>query len=347
MKSVCFVVALLSVSCGGGSTGSPTAPSVSSTSLPPGPGALSFAPISLSAALWCMPMGGLNPPGHTLPSDHGGCAISDPDIPHPGGVGFTGPDLVVVAPGGGLVLTILSRTTGAPDFKIEVAMSSTFTYYIDHIVLDSGIGVGSTLTAGQRIGHTGTNHQAIDLGVYNYQAPLPFVTPSRYGAGLYADGAFKYFTEPVRSQIYAKVRRNSSDKDGRICFDVAGRLSGGWFEQSMPLQFNQMNPADFNKELAFVYDSIEPSLPVIAMGGFEGLPGVWYPWTDDPDFSKVSPSSGVVAYHLLQQPNPGSSFYFALLLVQMTDDSHLKVQVFPGFGASVTGFTDSALTYVR
>ena len=39
----------------------------------------------------------------------------------------------------------------------------------------------------------------------------------------------KYFTEPARSTLYAKVGREGSDKDGKINFDQAGRLAGNWF----------------------------------------------------------------------------------------------------------------------
>ena len=116
----------------------------------------------------------------------------------------------MVAPGGGLVLTVLSRTVGLPDYKIEVAMSSTFTYYIDHIVLDSGITVGSTLTAGQRIGHTGTLDPlatgVLALACGRATRLVRFLTASdkdyeatiRFGRAIYRDHG-------VSPELYAQV----------------------------------------------------------------------------------------------------------------------------------------------
>ena len=69
----------------------------------------------------------------------------------------------------------------------------------------------------------------------NLDRPLTFANPARYSREtLYGDGPLKYFEEPLRSQLYAKVDRDGSERDGRIDYDVKGTLSGNWFADDLP-----------------------------------------------------------------------------------------------------------------
>lgn len=112
--------------------------------------------------------------------------------------------------GSGRIIWMLN-TQG--DMKVQVQMTGEFSYYLDHVILDAGIGVGTQVTAGQRLGQT-----------------------------LHTDSPFKYFAEPLKSQLYAKVRRNAPDKDGRIDYDVRSRLIGNWFHESVAIA-DSMGPA--------------------------------------------------------------------------------------------------------
>src|SRR5438874_1141304 len=147
-------LAALMAACGG--SGTPSGPSATGSSsnssgagVTPGSAVFSQSPIDVAAVSTITPIGNLNPPDHTLPTNHA-------YFFHPSAAG------------------------------------------------------------------------AMDLGIVNNAVTLFFARPDRYIPGtLHADSPFKYFAEPVRSQLYARVA--AADKDGRISFDQTGTLAGNWF----------------------------------------------------------------------------------------------------------------------
>ena len=289
-----FFLLLLVASCsGGGSTGcgcGPTPPN-----LPTGPGTFTVAPIEVARITDLEPLGAMNPSPHTIPTDHvyfyyAWCPTCPP-IPPPL------PVLPVYAPGSGQVVWILA-SAGQPDQKVQVQMTADFSYYLDHIVLDSGITVGITVTAGQRMGQTGSGSSAVDLGVVYQAVTLSgFVNPARYGTSVHTDSPFKYFAESLKSQLYGRVRRTGTDKDGKIDYDVRGRLVGTWFHESVAVA-DSMGPTAWPKQLAFCPDANSPSETRISIGGTVSPSGFWKPGSGDPDPAQVSVANGKVAYHL-------------------------------------------------
>ena len=336
------LILMLLPSCGGG--GGNGGSGGGGNGLPPGPGTFTVSPIEVAAITNLEPLGAMNPPGHTIPTDHvylyyipiniGPVATADP-----------WPVLPVHAPGSGKVSWMISSSGPNTDSKVMVDMTGDFSYSLDHVVLDPGIQVGSTVSAGQRIGQTGPYSGAVDLGVVYRAVTLPgFVNPARYeGQTLHTDSPYKYFTEPLRSQLYALVRRNAADKDGKIDYDVRGRLIGNWFHESVAVA-DSMGPAGWPKQLAFCPDSNNPTQMRVTIGGYCGLLGKWRPSPGDPDPAQVRVASGKVAYRLLYL---GDNSRAGLMLVQLLDDTRMKVQVFPGSSANDGDFTASALIYTR
>lgn len=335
-----LLLALL-LACGGG--GSSTN-SGAGSNLPPGPGVFTASPIAVDRITDLEPLGAMNPVGHTLPTDHvyfyaNWCPTCTPPFqpdPQP---------LPIYAPGSGRITWTLVTEPGKGDTKLMVQMTGDFSYYLDHVILDPGIGVGTQVTAGQRLGQTnGTGGNAMDLGVVYTALTLPgFVNPARYeGQTLHTDSPFKYFAEPLRSQLYAKVRRNAPDKDGRIDYDVRGRLIGNWFHESVAVP-ESMGPTAWPKQLAFCPDSNEPTQMRISIGGTVAPPGKWKPAPGDPDPASVSVASGKVTYHL-KYTEFGD---YGLMIVQLLDDTRIRVQVFPGSTAPDAEFTSAALIYTR
>lgn len=323
----------LTTSCGDG--GGPTRPGSSSAST--GPGAafpsgtlvLTHSPIDPAAIVWITPLGNLNPPGHTLPTDHIYFYTANPNAGGSPQVS-RGP---FYAPGAGTVIWMLGGA--GQESKLMVRQTSTFSYYIDHVILVPGIAVGTVLTAGQHIGTTG-NSYAIDLGVINDSLTVGFLNPSRYtnSDSLHADAPLKYYTEPVRSQLYAKVQRLGPDLDGTINHDKAGTLSGNWFTQSS------------GSPLSFAYDTWDPEMPMISIG-VGTYQGVFALQAGDPLPRTVTVASGRVLYTLYgsnngpSKPTARTPFY---MLVQMIDDTHIREEL---FAMRPTDFTDKALTFLR
>ncbi|MBL0312860.1 MAG: hypothetical protein IPP78_09145 [Holophagaceae bacterium] len=326
-----LAMALLGLACGGDGS----ANSGGANTLPPGPGVMTFTPLELPQVADLEALGAMNPVGHTIPTDHVYFYYADPNH-------RPWPVLPVVAPGTGKVIWILA-TPGLPDQKVQVQMTGNFSYYLDHVVLDSTIQVGTTITAGQRVGQTGSGSAAVDLGVlYSAITLTGFVNPARYGETVHADSPFKYFAEPLKTQIYAKVRRSGPDKDGKIDYDVRGRLIGNWFHESVVVA-DSMGPSAWPKQVAFCPDDHEPTQPRVSIGGFCGFVGLWSPRPGDPDPASVSVASGRVAFHL----GVGTGTGGALMIIQMLDDTRIRLQVFPGSAPDSTTFDANALIYIR
>jgi hypothetical protein len=303
------------------------------------PAVLTVSPIPLEKITDLEPLGWMNPVGHTIPTDHVYFYTAwTYGQPPPDSI----PIIPVLAPGMGVVTWILQEYGPHEDAKFYVRINKFITYYLDHVVLDSTIKVGSKITAGQIVGIS--KGISIDLGMINDTLILPgFVNPARYeGQMLHTDSPYKYFAEPLRSQLYAMVRRNAPDKDGKIDYDVRGRLIGNWFHESVTIA-ESMGPTAWPKNLAFCPDGNEPSQMRISIGGTVSTPGKFKPSPADPDFREVSPASGKVAYHL----NYTEQGYFGIMLIQLLDDTHMKVEVFPDSNSPDLDFTAKALVYSR
>lgn len=169
----CWILALgLTLACGGGGSSSVG----SGSGLPPGPGTLTASPIEVARITDLEPLGAMNPVGHTIPTDHvyfyfAWCPTCPPQNPPP--------VLSIVAPGAGTVTWILQQSGAVIDQKVMVQMTGDFYYYLDHVILDPAIQVGTRVTAGQRMGSS--NGIAMDLGImYEAVTLAGFVNPARY-----------------------------------------------------------------------------------------------------------------------------------------------------------------------
>jgi len=333
-RRLCALLAALIVTACGGKQSPPGGPSpVGATDAL----VLRASLVDPAVVDFILPLGNLNPPGHTLPTDHIYFYV-----------GFTRPQnrgVTVVAPGEGTVQGIFRN---ASDAKLFVRVNATFAYYVDHVVLDADIREGIRLAAGQRLGTSGLNSFGVDLGVTNASRTLSFITPARYsGDTLNADAPLKYYDEPLRGELYAMVRRDGADKDGKIDFDVAGHLSGNWFHESLAMS-ESTQPAGWPRHLAFVYDNVQPSQPRISIGGTLSLAGVFAVDPADPPFEAVGPESGLVRYTLRVGGLLGAPAGAATgtLLVQMLDGSRIRVEALSGANPS-GAFSSAAQVYVR
>jgi hypothetical protein len=69
-----------------------------------------------------------------------------------------------------------------------------------------------------------------------------------------------------------------------------------------------------------------------------------------PDFTAITPASGLVAYRLLNTGEPGGPAgvdQIGLLLVQLIDGGHLRVEVINDRVSPTGTFGDQARTYIR
>jgi hypothetical protein len=304
------------------------------TPSPNEPGIFTYSPIEKSKINYILSLGWIQPSGHTIPSDHIYFFF-----PHQSG----DPVLPVQAPGSGLIIKILEvPVLNIRECKVWIKMNDNFTYYLDHIVPADSLKEGSTIKAGQIIATTGLGN-SIDLGVTDYTVLLDFANPKRYNDEVIHCGKpLTYFADSLKTNLYSKVDREGIDKDGRIDIDVKGSLAGNWFLDGAT--FYTDGPNGWNQELSFAYDIQHPTKILVSIGGTLGLTGKWGIASDAPLPSAVSGASGKVAYKLLYTESLTQA---GLLIVQMIDADHIKIEVFPNSLQADAEFDGNALHYAR
>jgi hypothetical protein len=348
MSRVQFLLAcLLAIACGGDVQDPHSGPTdIDNGYAPPAGAKAEFSVLPVSSPGTLEPLGHLAPPGHTLPTDH--IYFYAVDYDHFGAADtITRP---VYAPATGVV-SFRIKPVGT-DSKVQFVVTKDFGYYLDHILPLATVQPGVVFHAGDLVGYTNPGG-SIDLGAYDLSVPaIPYANQKRYAEyQLHCVNPMAYFVEPLRSQLYARQRRlPTATPDAPVNFDVKGRLSGNWFEQSVPdtSYGDAQGPNGWPKELAFVYDNRDPSQPRVSIGGTIATQGIWTIDPDAPRFETISPASGTVSYRL--RYTESTNVQSGVMLVQMLADDRLKVEVFEGSSetlAATAAFDNKAFIYVR
>ena len=305
---------------------------------------MTASPIDISNLIYITPLGAMNPWGHTLPTDHIYFYHYDSNAPSP--------PVAVYAPAAG---RIESMFNGGVDIRVD----PIFIYRIGPVVPAEGISVGARVEAGALLGHHSTA-PAFDFSVLRSTLQLHFANPLRYSRDtLTSDGPMKYFDEPVRSALAAKVLRTGGDVEGKIDYDIDGTLSGNWYAADLPVADSGRGGEEYYgvRKLSFARDVHAPDRPRISIGGL-GMTGLWATAADAPDFARVTPASGLVVYRLLSAGAPlapPSNSQSGWLLVQLLDAERLRIEAVPlPFVSSIpvagpppTAFTAKAELYLR
>jgi hypothetical protein len=313
-------------------------PAAAATTISPNAPTFTASPLGLGVLRSVIPLGNLNPPGHSFPTNH---------------VYFNWRDQIdttvaasllptVYAPASGTIASITRRSNGA-DGTITLHYNRQFYFYVDHVSVDADLAVGDSVSAGQRIGVGSSLTVGVDLGVMNFDrvpqfflAPLRTTFESRYG-----DSPLRYFAEPLKTSLDALVLTTAADKNGAYALDQAGHLVGNWYV--VGLAEDQTSESAWTKQLAFAYDESDPSRIVVAIGGTLAVTAGQYTVRgNSPDPAAVTTSNGIVAYTLVTVPL--SSQVPGTLLVQLIDDFTLRAEV---VAAGTAAFSTAAITYER
>jgi hypothetical protein len=327
-----LLLAACSKNDGGSGSGSST------YSGPNGPSSFTSSPIEVSKIKYLLSLGWIQPVGHTIPTDHVYFWYNSSN---------NSPLPVYALAAAKVEKILLVPLNGIQECKTWFRVNEKFSYYLDHIVLDASIKEGSMVTAGQTIGTTGLS-SSIDLGAIDETITLTgYANPARYaGEELTCGKPFQYFTEPLKSQLYALVDREGTDKDGRIDIDIPGKLVGNWFLDGSV--FYMDGPDGWDKELSFAFDIQHPSVVLVSIGGTLSMVGKWTIQNGAPLPSQVSVANGKVAYQLYSAGGiAADATQRALMIVQMMDEKHIKVEVFADSKAADAAFDANAKTYAR
>jgi hypothetical protein len=265
-----------------------------------------------------------------------------------------------------------------PEYRLFIQHSCDFYSYFDLMTsLDSSIAsqmkegdmLHVPIKAGQVLGRVGA--QSLDTAIYNYAMTLPgFVNPESYAAEdwkIHTDDFFKYFDEPLRTQMLALNPRKVEPYGGKIDYDVKDKLQGNWFEEGTngyagPTKYqNGQNPDGkgyWAGHFSIAPDAVNVDLINISFGDYQGQATQFTALSATPDPATVGTADGIVKYELTRyvQPTPSPTgsvparnmTVLGTVLLQVLDGDKMKMEAFPNKTASeVTAFTGSAKVYSR
>lgn len=299
---------------------------------PDGP-VFTAAPASPQGYTDIIPLGNLEPVGHTLPTQHVYFHLVY------GTQGSIATD--IVAPGNVKIVSVQESTTYdangrkiRADYRIEFMPCRELKAYYNHVAelsqdiqasLKTGnkicydhqqsTGESDTLCsyfvdysakAGEYIGKSGSGVGigAFDLGAYDSRAaPLAYANPSRYNSQ--ADGldefhyacALDYFEENIKSQLYSRVQRTAPPRCGQVMQDIRGTAQGNWYKGNAAFS----RPDTWDRMLALVHDNTDPATGIISVGGTIAEAGKM-PFTPahagnvNREFSEILPGNTVYCY---------------------------------------------------
>ena len=264
--------------------------------------------------------------------------------------------------------------------RMVFTVTCTFFYYYD-LVTSVEPGIDSShlpikVKAGQLIGHIGG--QTLDFAVWNTKKPLKgFVDPASYDGEpwkIYTDNPFPYYTPELRQVVEAKNPRVVEPIEGKIDYDIDGKLIGNWFEQGTGGYTGSKGEGNdryyYKTHLSFAPDLYDPARFIVSVGSLYSYDNERYMQhvtaTNSPNPADVGINT-LVKYDLVDwnYVKPDGSFWdnmsvvkdikvksqskiFGCAMAQLTDTRVLKFEVFVGKQcSSVAGFDSSAKTYTR
>lgn len=346
---------ILTAACGGGGGG----PTSSSLGAPPGLAACA-APQFLTAPLvpvgninFISPLGNLNPPQHTFPTDHIYLYM-----------GLFSP---IAAPSAIVVTSVLvqHRTGGGQpavsDYALTFFPCADVMMQLGHVAslaaqlsakvgsLDAGCGashqtggfttqqcrkdVNIPMAAGEIIGMSAGT---LDVWARDRRVTVTYANPSRLSdpAGAFGDGhvacPLDYFTTSIGDLMRAKLgagsqRRTIPPVCGDVAQDVPNSAAGRWIRIGSPTY-----PED--PHLALVHDNVNPANGVFSVGvSIASLPSGVYGFTPattgrvNLDFRLVTTVGELGCYQV--QGN-------RRVLIQLTSATRLRIE---GFGTGACG----------
>ena len=301
------------------------------------------------------PLGHLNPPDHTIPTDHiyfmlkrnsslegGSVATIAASVNSPG-------DVVIYSISESSYLKDGKKINS--DYSIEFSLCKEVRGKFGHVselsaelkgLVKEGencheypIGsVGDTARmcrsdmkysakAGEIIGIAGGKvSAALDMWAFDSRISNPaFANPKRYRA-IYAVCPISYFSEEAKEKLNYLGSydgpRTIEPLCGEINQDKKGTLQGNWFYDDAV-----DGPDGWPKSLALVHDNSNPTIGVVSVGGIISKPGTW-PFTPahfgeiNREFGEVMPSETVYCYE--------SDKTMERFLIQLVDETTLKIE---------------------
>ena len=348
---------------------------------PSGSAIFTTPPIDLARITGWVPLGNLNPPAHTFPTDHQYLYLPFTDV-------TTGAASVTVVAPGKVFITRARRTSynnGRTDYSIEFSPCTEIHGEFGHVAtvpaaLLTRLGafdqqcstyspdpsttvtacytgsLGFEVKAGDTLGTAGgPGVFGLDFSLQDKRVdPLQFANASRWHTSNDGFDSFQtvaasdYFAEPAKSQIAAKVgsydgktRRTIAPVGGTIEVDLAGTARGAWFNPGQP-----SNPE--SPHLAIVPGNVDPAVFYFSFGTTSPFPSTTRTF--------AVANSGYVNRNPAQVTADGQTYCYDFVggggvLLQLPDASTLRLKGFASGSCGGPGpFGDigaTVFTFVR
>lgn len=290
-------------------------------------------------------LGNLNPPAHTIPTDH-----MYFHLPY-----GSGKYIELRAPGDVYITSIAGHkdlVTG--DFSIFFALcKDVYGYFIHVKKLSEGLKslvrdiecerwsdaseerctrlLEEKVDAGFLLGEVGGEQGNFDFGTYDYRVTLGFVNPSRFGPPEYKPRSLHivcpldYYDDA--SEFYEKISRTQEPRCGVVMQDIAGTLQGNWYHGDA----TNFDPDSWRKSLAFVHENDKPEQSVISIGGVFTDSGRWL-FTEresgqiNRKFADVTADGKTYCYQAEIPTFPQDPLPSGRIIVQLTSGTELKIE---------------------
>ncbi len=257
-------------------------------------------PTDISKIYTITPLGNVDPPEHTIPTDHLYMHF------HPGGTNTNTYDLI--APADVWVIHIISyfgSTLDPEDNVIYFAVCKDVIGYYNHVKeLSPGMkkiveeecgsdGVADNkncfvqsfepVKAGTYMGKIGRLQGNFDFGTIDLRTEHDFINKERYAKRtLHIQCPTDYYSSELKDR-FLKLMPRSDGSCGKINYDIPGTLQGNWFYGNATEYYG----GDWVKHAFFGYDNEKPDLAVISIGGVivDEVDGLR--WTFAPEISGI------------------------------------------------------------
>ncbi len=320
----------------------------------------SVAPVDIEFLAHIVPLGNLNPSGHTFPTQHTYLSVNhDPD-----NTGLAAPySNAVYAPGDIWVTDVTSSnntTQGISDYSITFRPCikvSGYYYHIDEFSskLKKAINkakdpncyeystggndythctysVRKKFSAGEVLGYVGgdSSTSTFDFGTYDMRTDeLDFVNKDRkYESQLHIVCPYNYYSEPAKSELKSLLGstgalRTEKPICGEVEQDEPGTAQGNWY-----LPGSDPNSSSEDQHLALVHDNIDPTQGTFSVGtSLDDIDSATYPFTPvdsgvvNRDFDQVTADGNTYCYEI---------FYDTMaILITMPNSETLRIEKRP------------------
>ena len=241
-----------------------------------------YAPVDAGNIASITPLGNIETPDHTIPTDHMYINTIDPKA--------------LVAPGKIVVTEIeynqneVPGRQTVPDYEIRFTSCRGTDFYFGHVkalagklapvmskhgsctVTHASSGetetyckrpMNLTVAAGETIGTGPGQSRSMDFGLYKDGYRDPGLADPKYYFELTAACPLDYFNATTQAALFAKVTRTAEPRCGQVGQDKVGTVQGAWYASADPDQAKK----DWNLELSLVHDNHQPQFGVIGIAG--------------------------------------------------------------------------------